>query len=145
MAYIYLGGFNKDKVVLNNVMRYEPMLDKWTKVANHEHSKSKNGSVLVFRKMTDFQLFIFWFIREGALQPKREYRVSEFNGVYSNFWQYYFCPLTRHNFFEGNCIIVQEMFIANLVTLNRYGNIGWFCICCWRIRWSDSHRLSRTI
>ena len=70
MAYIYLGGFNKDKVVLNNVMRYEPMLDKWTKVANMNNSKSKNGSVLVFRKMTDFQLFIFWFIREVHYSPK---------------------------------------------------------------------------
>ena len=38
-----VGGFNKEKVVLNNAMRYEPMLDKWTRVANMNTPRARMG------------------------------------------------------------------------------------------------------
>ena len=41
---IVAGGFNKDKQVLNNVMRYEPLLDKWVKVANMNTPRARHGN-----------------------------------------------------------------------------------------------------
>ena len=37
------GGLNRDNVVLNNVLRYEPTLDKWIKVANMNKSRARHG------------------------------------------------------------------------------------------------------
>ena len=37
------GGLNRDNVVLNNVLRYEPTLDKWIKMANMNKSRARHG------------------------------------------------------------------------------------------------------
>ena len=37
------GGLNRDSVVLNNVLRHEPALDKWIKVANMNKSRARQG------------------------------------------------------------------------------------------------------
>ena len=37
------GGLNRDSVVLNNVLRYEPTLDKWIKVVSMNKSCARQG------------------------------------------------------------------------------------------------------
>ncbi|XP_013388624.1 kelch-like protein 12 [Lingula anatina] len=42
--HVYIaGGFNKDKVVLNNVLRYEKVLDKWIRVASMNTPRARHG------------------------------------------------------------------------------------------------------
>ncbi|KAI0237965.1 hypothetical protein LSAT2_011423 [Lamellibrachia satsuma] len=44
-THIYVtGGLNRDNVVLNNVLRYEPTLDKWIKVANMNKSRARHAT-----------------------------------------------------------------------------------------------------
>ena len=42
----FTGGFNKEKVVLKNVLRYEPNLDKWIKVAPMNTPRARHGTNL---------------------------------------------------------------------------------------------------
>ena len=43
--HIYVaGGFDKDKRVQNNVIRYEPVLDRWIKVANLGTPRARHGT-----------------------------------------------------------------------------------------------------
>jgi hypothetical protein len=39
----FVGGCNKEKIVVNNVMRYERYLDKWIKVASLNTPRAKFG------------------------------------------------------------------------------------------------------
>jgi N-acetylneuraminic acid mutarotase len=39
----FVGGYNKENVVVNNVMRYERYLDKWIKVASMNTPRAKLG------------------------------------------------------------------------------------------------------
>ena len=43
MSCSSIGGLNRDSVVLNNVLRHEPTLDKWIKVANMNKSRARQG------------------------------------------------------------------------------------------------------
>lgn len=40
---LFAGGYNKENVVVNNVMRYERYLDKWIKVASMNTPRAKLG------------------------------------------------------------------------------------------------------
>lgn len=42
--YVYIcGGFNKEKQVLNSMLRYEPLMDKWLKVAPVKYPRVRHG------------------------------------------------------------------------------------------------------
>ena len=41
MSCSSIGGLNRDSVVLNNVLRHEPTLDKWIKVANMNKTRAR--------------------------------------------------------------------------------------------------------
>ena len=43
MPLLCAGGFNREKIVLNNVLRYEVSVDKWTKVANMSTARARHG------------------------------------------------------------------------------------------------------
>ncbi len=47
ICFCLAGGFNKEKVVLNNAMRYEPTLDLWTKVANMNTPRARMGKMVI--------------------------------------------------------------------------------------------------
>lgn len=44
---LFVGGYNKENVVVNNVMRYERYLDKWIKVVSMNIFRVKFGMVIL--------------------------------------------------------------------------------------------------